>query len=219
MPRYLIRQILADRSGHGWAGCLHSVLDGQFDVDRLDFLCRDAAGAGTEFGQIDVTNLLRNLELHRTGPDDWRIGLGAQALSSFETMLLQRAQHYRWVIQHHMVVAADAAVQRAVAALFSMSCGAEAVPALRDLVPDLDYLTSASAGGGDGACVDDPGVLSWLRAACPVLASMAAEESPGGEQARATLALIRMLDSMSITPMAARSSNGGASGCHDAFAW
>jgi HD superfamily phosphohydrolase len=203
VPRYLIRRILADRSGHGWAGCLHSVLDGQFDVDRLDFLCRDSAGAGTEFGHLDVTNLLRNLELHRTGPYDWRIGLGAQALSSFETMLLQRAQHYRWVVQHHMVVAADVAIQRAVGALFSMSCGAEPVPALRDLVPDLDYLTSASAGGGDGACVDDPGVVSWLRAARPVLAAMAPEESPAGEQARATLALIRMFDSMSITPIPA----------------
>jgi len=203
VPRYLIRRILADRSGHGWAGCLHSVLDGQFDVDRLDFLCRDSAGAGTEFGHLDVTNLLRNLELHRTGPHDWRIALGAQALSSFETMLLQRAQHYRWVVQHHMVVAADAAVQRAITALFSMSSGAEPVPALRDLVPDLDYLTSASAGGGGGACVDDPGVLSWLRAARPVLTSMAIEESPAGEQARATLALIRMVGSMSITPIPA----------------
>ena len=203
VPRYLIRRILADRSGHGWAGCLHSVLDGQFDVDRLDFLCRDAAGAGTEFGNLDVTNLLRNLELHRTGPQDWRIGLGAQALSSFETMLLQRAQHYRWVVQHHMVVAADAAVARAVTALFTLSCGAEAVPALRDLAPDLDYLTYASASGGDRACVDDPGVLSWLRAARPVLASMAADESPAGEQAQATLALIRVFDSMSIMPIPA----------------
>ena len=150
-----------------------------------------------------MTNLLRSLELHRTGPDDWRIGLGAQALSSFETMLLQRAQHYRWVVQHHLVVAADAAIQRAVTALFGMSCGADPVPALRDLVPDLDYLTFASAGGGNGACVDDPGVVSWLRAAQPVLASMAAEESPAGEQARATLALIRVLDSMSITPIPA----------------
>jgi len=41
-----------------------------------------------------------------------------------------------------------------------MSCGAEPVPALRTLVPDLDYLTSAAAGGGDGGCVDDPGVVS-----------------------------------------------------------
>ncbi len=201
VPRYLIRRILADRSGHGWADCLHSVVDGEFDVDRLDFLCRDAAGAGAEFGHLDVTNLLRNLELHRTGPHDWRIGLGAQALSSFETMLLQRAQHYRWVVQHHMVAAADAAIERAVTALFSMSWGAELVPALRDLMPDLDYLTYASASGGDGACVDDPGVLSWLRAARPALASMATEKSPAGEQAHATLALIRVFDSMSITPI------------------
>jgi hypothetical protein len=102
-----------------------------------------------------------------------------------------------------MVVAADAAIARAVTALFTMSCGAEPVPALRDLAPDLDYLTYASTSGGDGACIDDPGVLSWLRAARPVLASMAADGSPAGEQVHATQALIRVFDSMSITPIPA----------------
>ena len=114
LPRTLIRHILADRSGTGWAYCLHSLIDGQFDVDRLDYLLRDAANAGTEYGAIDTTRLLQSLELHRPGPDDWRIGLGARAVSSFETLLIQRAQHYRWVVHHHLVVAADAAIARAV---------------------------------------------------------------------------------------------------------
>src|SRR6476619_3662598 len=53
LPRALIRRILTDRSGSGWASCLHSLIDGQLDVDRLDYLLRDASNAGTEFGAID----------------------------------------------------------------------------------------------------------------------------------------------------------------------
>ena len=59
--------VLADRSGSGWAYCLHSLIDSQFDVDRLDYLLRDAANAGTEYGGIDTTRLLQSLELHRPG--------------------------------------------------------------------------------------------------------------------------------------------------------
>ena len=121
LPRALIRQVLADRSGSGWAYCLHSLIDGQFDVDRLDYLLRDAANAGTEYGGIDTTRLLQSLELHRPGRDDWRIGLGARAVSSFETLLIQRAQHYRWVVHHPANVAADAALRRCTETVYELS--------------------------------------------------------------------------------------------------
>ena len=51
LPRQLIRLILADRVGDDWTDCLHGIIDGQFDVDRLDYLMRDGLRAGTELGQ------------------------------------------------------------------------------------------------------------------------------------------------------------------------
>ena len=109
LPRQLVRLILSDRSGDDWTDCLHSIIDGQFDVDRLDYLMRDGLRAGTELGSIDWRRLVDSLELHQVS-DGWRIGLGARGISAFETMLVQRAQHYRWVIHHPAAVAADAAL-------------------------------------------------------------------------------------------------------------
>ena len=149
LPRALIRRVLADRSGSGWAYCLHSLIDGQFDVDRLDYLQRDAVNAGTEYGGIDTTRLLQSLELHRPGREDWRIGLGARAVSSFETLLIQRAQHYRWVVHHPANVAADAALRRCTEAVYELSglVSADAraagpISLLRSKQPDLDYISA-----------------------------------------------------------------------------
>ena len=44
LPRLLVRLIVSDRSGDDWTDCLHSIIDGQFDVDRLDYLMRDGSG-------------------------------------------------------------------------------------------------------------------------------------------------------------------------------
>ena len=227
LPRALIRRVLADRSGSGWAYCLHSLIDSQFDVDRLDYLLRDAANAGTEYGGIDTTRLLQSLELHRPGVDDWRIGLGARAVSSFETLLIQRAQHYRWVVHHPATVAADAALRRCTEAVHELSRLAPADPAgdpagdpdgtgpmslLRARLPDLDYI-SAIARHEDGCqgsgsihtCVDDHECLSWLRAVRPALSTLArsAKDADVRRRARTALSLQGVFDTFAVTPIAA----------------
>ena len=106
--------------GDDWTDCLHGIIDGQFDVDRLDYLMRDGLRAGTELGSIDWRRLVDSLELHQVS-DGWRIGLGAGGISAFETMLVQRAQHYRWVIHHPAAVAADAALTRCAEGVFDLT--------------------------------------------------------------------------------------------------
>ena len=193
LPRLLVRRLLADRTGAGWADALHGLVDGQFDVDRLDYLMRDADRAGTEFGSIDHERLLSSLELHRSPARGWAIGLGARAISAFETLLVQRAQLYRWVNHHHAVVAADTALRRCVSRLHDLSvrqlpAEGEADPAvleplarLRIALPELDYVTAATATGQpvteDGAVADDHGILGWLRRAAPALHRLAAQDT------------------------------------------
>jgi len=143
---------LPDRSGHGLGGaCLHSVLDGQFDVDPaglpLPRLCWSRYGIrAPRRGR----NLLRNLELHRdpapvrlahrpgrTSPllvrDDGSLqrstalSLGRAAPHGFGSRRTWRIQACRTGRCFSMVVRPP-----------------RPVPALPPTwVPDLDYLTSA----------------------------------------------------------------------------
>jgi HD superfamily phosphohydrolase len=200
LPRSLVRLVVADRSSRGWAHALHSIIDGQFDVDRLDYLVRDATNAGTEYGNIDSDRLLRSLELHQVDEDDWRIGLGARAVSSFETMLVLRAQHYRWVVRHPAVVVANTALERAASLVHDL---ARAVPASAagPHVPDLDYIRAAAGGDSvDLFCADDHDFLGWLRRERHRLAEMADQGVPA---ARTALAFLDVADTFALTPIPA----------------
>ena len=216
LPRSLIRLVLADRTGRGWAHSLHSIVDGQFDVDRLDYLMRDAYTAGTEYGSIDSARLVQSLELHRVGPDNWIVGLGARAVSSFETLVIQRAQHYRWVVHHYAVVAACTALERCASQLYELSRTSDGVEGMTlfDTLPNLDYIAiGRGEGGAKGEpCADDHDCFAWLRGARPALEVLArpeqsSEPSRDGtdmrRMARSTLALLDTFDTFSISPITA----------------
>jgi hypothetical protein len=215
LPRLLVRLILSDRSGDDWTDCLHSIIDGQFDVDRLDYLMRDGLRAGTELGSIDWRRLVDSLELHQvTG--GWRIGLGARAVSAFETMLVQRAQYYRWVLQHPAGVAAGAALTRYVEGVFDLAFfpphgesteGTEstALADLRTVTPDLDYVDAAvRADAPAGVCRDDTDLLAWLRAARGPLTVLATSQAPDlRRRARRLLRLHDVCDGFALEPIPA----------------
>jgi HD superfamily phosphohydrolase len=212
LPRQIIRLILADRVGDDWTDCLHGIIDGQFDVDRLDYLMRDGLRAGTELGSIDWRRLVDSLELHQV-PGGWRIGLGAPGISAFETMLVQRAQHYRWVIHHPAAVAADAALTRCAEGVFDLATSppdadgpdGAALAELGALVPDLDYVDVAARFDVPAAvCRDDVDLLAWLRASRGPLTALATSPSPELRQrARRLLRLHDVGDSFALEPVAA----------------
>lgn len=95
------------------AGVLHSVLASEIDIDRIDYLMRDARRAGTEFGAVDHVRLIEALEIRHVG-GDFRVAPTARARSAVETLLVQRTQTYKWIIYHHRVVGANEALARAV---------------------------------------------------------------------------------------------------------
>lgn len=99
-----------------WAGALHSIVAGEVDVDRLDYLIRDSYRAGTEFGGIDYYRLVEALELHRHvtgGHESFRVAPGIRARSAVETLLVQRFQSYQWIHFHPRVVGFNLALRRA----------------------------------------------------------------------------------------------------------
>lgn len=113
----------ADPDKDGWASVLHGVVAGELDVDRIDYIMRDAQRAGTEFGSVDYIRLVDNTEMHTLDSKHTRfaLGVGAHARSAAETLLLQRVQSYRWITFHHRVVASNAALGSSFRHLLSLS--------------------------------------------------------------------------------------------------
>jgi len=87
---------------------LGTVLAGDIDIDRMDYLMRDAYYTGNAFGVIDPERILQMARLYRK-----KFVLEEEGLSSAESLVIARYLMYPTVYEHHTV--------RIVAAMFSNS--------------------------------------------------------------------------------------------------
>ena len=92
---------------------LQRLISGSLDLDKLDYLRRDAFMCGVPYGEIDVDRLLNSLTLV-PGDRDPEIGIVEKGLSALESLLFARYQMYRNVYWHHAVRSATAMYKRLV---------------------------------------------------------------------------------------------------------
>src|SRR6185436_16998077 len=88
---------------------LAGIVAGSLDVDKLDYLSRDATMCGVPYGVIDVDRLLTALTL-----SDGHLALHAKGLAALESLLFAKYQMYRNVYWHHAVRSATAMFKRLV---------------------------------------------------------------------------------------------------------
>jgi HD superfamily phosphohydrolase len=98
------------------ASPLQRLISGSIDLDKLDYLRRDAFMCGVSYGEIDVDRLVNALTVVRD-PESGapRIGMVEKGLSAMESLLFARYQMYRNVYWHHAVRSATAMYKRLVA--------------------------------------------------------------------------------------------------------
>ena len=75
---------------------LSKLVHSSLDMDRLDYLLRDARAAGVPFGEIDLDYLLNNFRASPTGA----IGVPEKAVTAVDHFLLGRFFMYRSVYYH-----------------------------------------------------------------------------------------------------------------------
>jgi len=85
------------------------LVSGSIDVDKLDYLSRDAMMCGVPYGVIDVDRLLTSLTIA-----DGRVALHAKGLAALESLLFAKYQMYRNVYWHHAVRSATGMFKRLV---------------------------------------------------------------------------------------------------------
>ena len=121
------------------AGPLGGIVSGSLDVDKLDYLSRDALACGVPYGIIDVDRLLASLTIV-PGTDPPTLGLTEKGLAPLESLLFAKYQMYRNVYWHHAVRAATVMFKRLVRrALADHRIDADAVALATDdgLIHDL----------------------------------------------------------------------------------
>jgi HD superfamily phosphohydrolase len=116
------------------ASPLQGLISGSLDLDKIEYLKRDAFMCGVPYGEIDVdrlTNSMLLLEDPRSGRTV--LGVREKALSALESLLFAKYQMYRNVYWHHGVRSATAMYKRMVDdALRAGAVDAELLPSYTD---------------------------------------------------------------------------------------
>jgi HD superfamily phosphohydrolase len=104
-----IGAVMTATSSHPLAG----LVAGSIDLDKIDYLKRDALMCGVPYGEIDVDRLLACLTVVEL--DGRRaVGVLEKGLSALESLLFAKYQMYRNVYWHHAVRGATAMFKRLV---------------------------------------------------------------------------------------------------------
>ncbi len=119
--------------GEGWLG---TIIAGHIDVDRMDYLNRDAYYSGVAYGTIETETIIRAAALH-----DERLVFDARYLPSLESLLTARYLMIAPVYMHRVSMVADAMFRTALR--MAVDTGELSVEEL--------------------AAMDDPAVVSHLR--------------------------------------------------------
>jgi HD superfamily phosphohydrolase len=102
--------LIQGTSDHPLAG----LISGGLDVDKLDYLSRDAMMCGVPYGVIDVERLLASLTIQPTADGRRQLALHEKGLTALESLLFARYQMYRNVYWHHAVRSATVMFKRLV---------------------------------------------------------------------------------------------------------
>jgi hypothetical protein len=110
-PAVTLGAVIRGTSGHPLAG----LISGSTDLDKIDYLTRDALMCGVPYGEIDVDRLLACLAVVELD-GHCRIGVLEKGLSALESLLFAKYQMYRNVYWHHAVRSPTAMFKRLVSA-------------------------------------------------------------------------------------------------------
>lgn len=111
---------------------LAGLISGSLDLDKIEYLSRDARMCGVPYGAVDVDRLMSSISLISTGAGS-EIGVHEKGVSALESLLFAKYQMYRNVYWHHAVRAATCMFKRAVCtAVAAGNLTAEAIAGLTD---------------------------------------------------------------------------------------
>ena len=149
-------------------------MSGSLDLDKIDYLSRDARMCGVPYGVVDVDRLLASLTLVELPDGRREVGVHEKGISALESLLFAKYQMYRNVYWHHAVRSATCMFKRAV--LATLAAGAI----------ELAEIEAATDGAMDALLIErDPtGLAAALRErrlykrALDLPASQVPEDSP-----------------------------------------
>ena len=114
---------------------LSQIVSSEMDVDRMDYLERDAYFCGTNYGKVELGWLMSNLAYHARG-EKLHLALNRRALYAFDDFLLARHHMHLMVYFHHKSIIYEEMLYRY---FTSPDCAFQVPAAPEDYINTSDY--------------------------------------------------------------------------------
>lgn len=86
--------------------CIRSIISGEFDADRLDYLQRDAQHCGVKLTGIDLAHIFESVKISQSN-NQYHILINRNCVASLEQMLISRKFMYDQVYNHKLGIVFD----------------------------------------------------------------------------------------------------------------
>jgi HD superfamily phosphohydrolase len=152
---------------------LAKAVSGTFDVDRCDYLLRDAHATGVRYGEYDLPWLMRSLRFDESPQPGLAID-GAKGLAAIEAFILARLFMFQQVYFHKSTRSAEWMIGVILRRALSLVRDGVRLPSLP---PALGSVAAGDAPSlGEYLELDDQVLLvaihEWEGASCPILADL-----------------------------------------------
>src|SRR5512137_158219 len=107
---------------------LGQIVSGEIDVDRMDYLIRDAHYTGVAYGVIDRLRLLQKMKLHQE-----QLVVEAGGIQAATSLLISRLLMHPSVYYHHVCRISECMIAAAIRRMVDDGTGAAAVKAMDDM--------------------------------------------------------------------------------------
>jgi HD superfamily phosphohydrolase len=167
LPTQVAAVILGNYQGPPY---VRSLVSSQLDVDRMDYLLRDALYTGVTYGLFDLQRIINTMQIH-----SGQVVVAAKGIVAIEEYVLARYFMY-WQVYLHKAIRSQELILRAAwdRALLLYEQGRLSID---EVPPGLRAFIRSEYGLGDYLALDDHDVLValkvWRRATDPILADMA----------------------------------------------
>jgi HD superfamily phosphohydrolase len=112
---------------------LHSLVDGEIDADRADYLLRDGRALGLDFAHYDVDRLVSNLILVHDPDLGFVTAVKETGLAALESYCLSRSRSNQVFVRHHKVAQTAIALRHASVAAFGHPASGDFLQVLQEL--------------------------------------------------------------------------------------
>lgn len=107
----LVADLIAGRSNPRVPRCLYTLIDGPMDIDKLDYLNRDAHHTGVPYGRVEVQRMIEFLEVE---PDTGDLVVTEAGTGTVESVIFAKYLMFRYIYWHHTARIAATMINRAV---------------------------------------------------------------------------------------------------------